>query len=171
MEKIYLLHKDDLNLLLKKRRTLPSIPSVKCSLWEELQTLSSHWGLVSEGEGDDMREDTTTFCIYSSERCQNAPLSPSSRKNLLTKKEMCEGSFFYFCFLFWCHLSNAVGEIVGLKARTIQSVATCQSVFLETGTCGLFKGEAVRSQHWSGLLLLLLPPHSFLTTVGEKYVK
>lgn len=98
MEKIYLLHKDDLNLLLKKRTTLPSIPPVKCSLWEELQTLSSHWGLVSEGEGDGMREDTTTFCIYSSERCQNAPLSPSSRKNLLTKKKMCEGSFFLFLF-------------------------------------------------------------------------
>lgn len=116
-----------------------------------------------------MREETATFCIYASERCQNAPLSPWRRKNLLTKREMCPGSFFssfYFYFSFWCHLSNAVGVVVALEARTTQSFATFQSIFSsETAARGLFKGEAVRSRHWSALLL----PHCLLTTVKNMW--
>lgn len=127
--KIYLLHKDDPNLLLKK--PFPSIPPLKCSLWEELQTLSSHWGLVSEGEGDGMREDTATFSFYASERSRMLRCLPWKSKNLLTKREMCKGMFFFliFIFSFWCHLSNALGEVVALKARTIQSFPSFQSIF------------------------------------------
>lgn len=47
-----------------------------------------------------MREDTTTFCIYASERWQNAPLSPLRRKNLLTKSEHVQGVFFFVIFIF-----------------------------------------------------------------------
>lgn len=141
------------------RKTLkkPPLPPLKCSLWEELQRLGSCWGGVSETECDGISEDWKTLRIYTSECCQNALLSAShKKKNLLTKREMCEKSIFFLpppLSVFWCHLSTAVGEVVAFKVRNIQKLYYFSNRIFGTGTSGSFEGEATRSQHWSEVLL------------------
>lgn len=82
------------------------------------------------------------------------------KKNLLTKREMCEKSNFFFSLptrstrsMFWCHLSSAVGEVVAFKSEKHSKLYYFSNRIFGIGTSGSFEGEATRSQHWSEVLL------------------
>lgn len=147
--KFFLLHKDDINLL--QRLKIPPVPPLKRRLWEELQTLGSCWGGLSETECDGISEDWKTFRIYTSECCQNALLSASYKTELADKEGNVRAEYPppllhvlmppVYCCRWSCSFQSEKYSKLYYFSNRIFGI----------GTSDLSEGEATRS--WSEVLL------------------